>query len=84
MKLDLKANKNFFLHHHKLFFAKRAIFVEGPNDLLRYSAFCVQYGNPDLLKDIYIMGGYSNFGIYQSVCIAFNVPLFAVFDLDVI
>lgn len=84
IQLDLSENRKFFLHHHKLFFAKRALFLEGPDDLERYGLFCEQNGFPALLKDMYLMGGCQNFSIFRSLCEGFNIPSHFMLDLDVL
>jgi len=83
LNIDLKVNRKFFLHHHKLFFTDKAIFVEGAEDLERYSKY-LHDKNSSLKKDLYFLGGCGDYSIFKDLCDGFGIKSCFVFDLDVI
>jgi len=83
-ELNLKENRNFFLHHHRLFFAKNAVFVEGADDYSRYPLFCQLEGHSELVKDFQLLGSCSNFPIFQTFCKAFGIKAYFILDVDLL
>jgi predicted ATP-dependent endonuclease of OLD family len=80
----LSENRKFFLHHHKLFFTKKAIFLEGVSDYERYPLFLSETHNSDLIKDLCFMGGCNHYSMFNNFCDLFNIKKCFIFDLDVI
>lgn len=83
LQIDLKVNRKFFFHHHKLFFANKAIFVEGVDDYERYPQY-LENIMPHLKKDFYFMGGCGDYTIFRNLCDGFGIKSCFIFDLDVI
>ena len=83
-ELNLGENRNFFLHHHRLFFAKNAIFVEGVDDYGRYPLFCQSEGHSELVKDFQLLGSCSNFPVFQTFCKAFGIKTHFILDGDLL
>lgn len=82
--IDLRENRHFFYHHHKLFFSKRAIFVEGADDLERYTLFCKENNFPHLIADLNLMKGSGDFPTFKKFCKYFDIDSKFIFDLDVL
>ncbi|MDD5197382.1 MAG: AAA family ATPase [Candidatus Gracilibacteria bacterium] len=82
--LNLKENRKFFYHHHKLFFTKKAIFVEGVDDYDRYPVFCEDNGFNELRKDFYLLAGCSDYSPFKDLCTKFGIKSFFLFDIDVL
>ncbi len=83
LTLDLKVNRKFFMHHHKLFFTDKAIFVEGVDDFELYPVY-LEKTKPHLKKDLHFIGGCGNYLIFRELCDGFGIKSSFIFDLDVI
>ena len=83
LTIDLDVNRKFFLHHHKLFFTNRAIFLEGIDDFELYPIY-LNKTKPQLKNDLYFMGGCGDYSVFQELCKTFGIKSCFVFDLDVI
>lgn len=81
--LDLKQNKKFFLHHHKLFFTDKAIFLEGADDFKLYPIY-LDTTKPHLKKDLFFLAGCGDYSIFRELCDGFGIRSCFIFDLDVI
>lgn len=81
---DLKPYRKFFLHHHKLFFTNKAIFVEGADDIDRYPQFCVDNGFEQFEKDFYLLAGCTDYKVFAKLCEYLDILHYFIFDLDVL
>lgn len=82
--LNLKENRKFFYHHHKLFFTKKAIFVEWVDDYDRYPVFCEDNWFNELRKDFYLLAWCSDYSPFKDLCTKFWIKSFFLFDIDVL
>jgi predicted ATP-dependent endonuclease of OLD family len=83
LSIDVKQNRKFFLHHNKIFFTDRAIFVEGVDDYELYPIY-LDLGKGHLKRDLYFMGGCGDYSIFKELCDGFGIKSCFVFDVDVI
>ncbi len=84
LNIALGVNRKFFFHHHRLFFAERAIFLEGVDDFERYPAFCMKNGFGNLIKDFYMLAGCGDFSVFKIFCEHFKIRSYFLFDIDVL
>lgn len=82
--IDIRANRNFFFHHHKLFFTKKAIFVEGVDDIDNYPIFSEENWYSDLKSHFYFMWSCSSHHKFKWLCEYFWIKSFFILDIDVI
>ncbi|MFW9878741.1 MAG: ATP-dependent endonuclease [Candidatus Thorarchaeota archaeon] len=78
----VKENRNFFFRHRALFFAKRAIFIEGVDDYERYQKYLDAKGIENLYEHFYIMGGADHTIFYEAICRALGIMSCAIVDKD--
>ncbi len=83
-KIDLKPYRKFFFHHHKLFFAKKAIFVEGADDYERMPIFATNHGIGSLKSDFYLLAGSGDAYMFRQLCDELAVSSAFFFDVDVL
>ncbi|NDK08988.1 AAA family ATPase, partial [Candidatus Gracilibacteria bacterium] len=76
--IDLRENRNFFFHHHKIFFTDKAIFVEGIDDYERYPIFCELNNYKELKKDFYLMNGCSAHKKFREFCDYFGIKSYFI------
>ncbi|NDK09020.1 AAA family ATPase, partial [Candidatus Gracilibacteria bacterium] len=76
--IDLRENRNFFFHHHKIFFTNKAIFVEGIDDYERYPIFCELNNYKELKKDFYLMNGCSAHKKFREFCDYFGIKSYFI------
>jgi len=82
--MDLRPYRKFFFHHHKLFFARKALFVEGADDYERMPLFAGANDIGNLRKDFYLMSGSGDGSMFKKLCDALGIRSFFVFDVDVL
>ena len=82
--IDLKPYRKFFFHHHKLFFARKALFVEGADDYEYMLMFVRANDLDDLQKDFYMMSGSGNGHMFRQFCDALGINSYFVYDVDVL
>lgn len=82
--INIRKNRNFFFHHHKLFFTKKAIFVEGVDDIDNYPIFTEENWYSDLKSHFYFMWSCSTHHKFKLLCDYFWIKPFFILDIDVI
>ncbi len=82
--LNLIENRSFFFHHHKLFFDKKAIFVEWSDDINNYPIFADTNGLSWLKISFYLMQWCSNHKNFRELCNNLGIDSCFILDLDVI
>lgn len=82
LKKQLKENRNFFFRHRDLFFADKAIFVEGVEDYERYAKFCTTNDLSGLIEHFFIMNGCDPTFFFEMFCQEFGIQFFAIVDQD--
>ena len=82
--LNLIENRSFFFHHHKLFFDKKAIFVEWSDDINNYPIFADTNGLSWLKNSFYLMQWCANHKNFRELCNNLGIDSCFILDLDVI
>lgn len=82
--VQLRENRTFWFHHHKLFFAKKAIFVEWADDINNYPIFAHDHWFSDLKNAFYMMGGCASHKKFKNLAEALWIQTFFILDIDVI
>jgi len=82
LKDEIKENRNFFFRHRDLFFARSAIFIEGPDDYERYSKYCETNNFNNIPPNFFIMIGCDKAFFFEKLCLEFGLNFFAIVDKD--
>lgn len=82
--LNLIENRSFFFHHHKLFFDKKAIFVEWSDDINNYPIFADTNGLSWLKNSFYLMQWCANHKNFRELCNNLGIDSCFILDLDII
>ena len=80
---SLQENRKFFFHHRDILFKNKVLFVEGVDDLERYSKYLEKLGKEELITYVYMLNGKDGFGTeLKTFCEVFNVKALCIKDLD--
>jgi len=80
---DLQENRKFFFHHRDILFKEKVLFVEGVEDLKRYSIYFKKNNKENLISHIYMLGGKSDFcSEIKTFCKVFKIKCLCIKDLD--
>lgn len=82
--INIRENRTFFFHHHKLFFTKKAIFLEWVDDMDNYPIFSDLNWYSTLKNIFYFMWSCSSHHKFRELCIYFWIKPFFILDIDVI
>ena len=80
---DLQENRKFFFHHRDILFKGKVLFVEGVEDLERYSKYFEKKNKENLIPYIYMLGGKEHFDSkIKTFCKIFQIKCLCIKDLD--
>jgi len=74
--------KNIMPHQRNMVFDNFVIFLEGTEDLERYSLFCKDNGFEKLINHFYIMNGCEQIKLFQTIAEPLGIHFYAIADDD--
>lgn len=79
---EMGENTKFFERHRDLFFAQKAIFVEGKDDIACYHTFLIENGMEHLADCLYMMSGKGLVRFFERFCDQFGITFAGFVDKD--
>lgn len=81
-KSDFPSRSIFTIDHRRTFFGDEALFVEGVDDLSFFTLKLGEYGYPELISRVFILGGKGNTEKFELTMKALNINFHAIVDDD--
>lgn len=72
----------FSIDHRRIFFSDQVLFVEGIDDRTFYTQKLVEYGYPELVSNLFMLGGKGNTEKFEVIVKALNINFHAIVDDD--
>lgn len=82
--LTTKEPAIFTFWHRDLFFTRRAIFVEGPEDYIRIKKYLIKNSKEDVNYGLFPMNGKSNGKFFENFCKNYGITASFIYDVDYI